>query len=55
MYTWTPSEFWHKVKKDIPATEEQKKQLEELGFGNEMVLSYQGAECIIQEILENAF
>ena len=55
MYTWTPSEFWHKVKRDRKASEEQIKFLKELGWDNTTALTYQGAECILQEIIENAF
>jgi hypothetical protein len=51
MYTWTHTTNWHIVKNGTRMSLNQKKQLEELGYRNAENLTYQGAECLLQEII----
>ncbi len=51
MWTWTKSEFWHKVKGGEKATSAQIKCMKEFGW-DETDYTYQGAEAIIQNLIE---
>jgi hypothetical protein len=50
-----PKTGWHKIENGEIPSKNQQKQLKLLGWGECEDLTFNGAEAIIQEILESAF